>query len=207
MLDFLIFTSRVDGIDQLSIRRADYDYVICADGGVKPADALGIKPDLIIGDFDSAEQPDMENLIRLSAEKDMTDSEAAIDLAVSRGADSITVVGGLGGRFDHTMGNLGMLAKYTGVISSIRIIDGWNRIFIADPGTVTVRKDDYKYLGAAAYGEQVTGLTMRGVAYPLDNYTLTNKTTRCVSNEIVGENAEISFKTGRLLIIQSRDAG
>lgn len=207
MLDFLIFTSRVDGIDQLSIRRADYDYVICADGGVKPADALGIKPDLIIGDFDSAEQPDMENLIRLSAEKDMTDSEAAIDLAVSRGADSITVVGGLGGRFDHTMGNLGMLAKYTGVISSIRIIDGWNRIFIADPGTVTVRKDDYKYLGAASYGEQVTGLTMRGVAYPLDNYTLTNKTTRCVSNEIVGENAEISFKTGRLLIIQSRDAG
>ena len=206
MQKYLIFTSRVDGLRHLTIDRADYDHVICADGGVKPAAALGITPDIVIGDFDSAEQPDMEDLIRLPVKKDMTDSEAAIDLAVSRGAGSITIIGGLGGRFDHTMGNLGMLAKYTGILSSIRIIDGWNRIFIADPGTVTVQKDDYKYLGLASYGEQVTGLTLRGVAYPLDNFTLTNRTSRCVSNEIPGESAEISFKTGRLLIIQSRDA-
>ena len=124
---------------------------------------------------------------------------------MARGFRRITIIGGLGGRFDHTMGNLGLLAKYTGKVERICLQDGWNRIFLADPGTHIVRKDGYYYLGTASYGEQVTGLTYRGMKYPLENAVLTNRTTYGGSNEILGEEAEISFRTGRLLISQCND--
>lgn len=211
----VITLSHVDGLPSVRMDRDSYDEVIFADGGIKTGQYLGLQPDLLIGDYDSGRLPTPEELkasgvttdpIILPTKKDMTDSEAAIDLAVSRGCTDITVIGGLGGRFDHTMGNLGMLAKYTSQLDGIRMIDGWNRIFMADPGTITVHKDGYKYLGIAAYGEEVTGITYTGMAYPLEDYTLDNRTTRGVSNEILGETGAITFRTGRLLIIQSNDA-
>lgn len=200
----LIFTAQIDGVERMApIDPARYDCVICADGGLKGAAHFGIEPDLLIGDYDSASQPEDRSVIKLPTAKDMTDSEAAVDLAVQRGMDDLTIVGGLGGRFDHTMGNLGLLAKYTGKLAGIRIIDGYNRVFLADPGTVRVEKDGYCYLGVAAYDSPVEGLTLRGFVYPLENFTLDNRTTRGVSNEIQGETAEITFRSGRLLIMQS----
>ncbi|SDE54900.1 thiamine diphosphokinase [Eubacterium pyruvativorans] len=204
----LIVLSHVEGLRFIDTGKLEYDTVICADAGWKMAQKLGLTPDICIGDYDSSEQPAEslpEDLIRLPAEKDMTDSEAALDLAVARGFRRITIIGGLGGRFDHTMGNLGLLAKYTGKVERICLQDGWNRIFLADPGTHIVRKDGYYYLGTASYGEQVTGLTYRGMKYPLENAVLTNRTTYGGSNEILGEEAEISFRTGRLLISQCND--
>ena len=82
------------------------------------------------------DQPDDLNVIKLPMEKDMTDSEAAIDLAVSEGAGHITGMGGLGGRFDHTMGNMGMLAKYCGKLDHMAFVDGQNYVFMTEPGTI-----------------------------------------------------------------------
>ena len=106
------------------------------------------------------------------------------------------------------MGNIGMLASFTGKIRHIEILDGWNRVFIADPGTVRVKRNGFKYISIIAYGSSVTGITLRQVKYLLDDYTLSNETTRGVSNEIANdeEEAVITHKTGRLLIIQSNDA-
>ncbi|MDD5921822.1 MAG: thiamine diphosphokinase [Eubacteriales bacterium] len=204
----LVFTSLVDGLSRMNpIRRSDYDLIITADGGLKIADYFRIEPDLLIGDYDSCEQPKDREVIKLPTRKDMTDSEAAVDLAVQKGAEDITMVGGLGGRFDHTMGNLGLLAKYSASLPGrFQIIDGFNRIFLADPGSVTVKKDGYHYLGIAAYDSPVTGLTLQGTAYPLSDYTLDNRTTLGASNEIPGKEAVITFRSGRLLIIQSNEA-
>ncbi|WP_303857388.1 thiamine diphosphokinase [Aminicella lysinilytica] len=201
----LIITSHVDAIEKLAINSADYDCVICADGGLLVANKLKITPDLLIGDYDSMAMPENTDLIKLPMEKNMTDSEAAIDLAVSKGYDDITVLGGLGGRFDHTMGNIGMLAKYSGSNTGLAFVDGCNRVFMLEPGTYEIPKSDHRYLGLIAYGGTVTSLTIKGVKYPLVNHLLTDDTTLGVSNEILSDSAHLNFRKGRLLVILSSD--
>ncbi|WP_419026085.1 thiamine diphosphokinase [Emergencia sp.] len=205
MLKALIITSHIDHLEQVSIDFTSFDTIICADGGFLLAQKLGLLPDLLIGDYDSCDQPEDQDVIKLPMEKDMTDSEAAIDLAVSRGASHITVLGGLGGRFDHTMGNMGMLAKYCGKILHLAFVDGQNYVFMATPGTISVPKNAYRFLGLISYGDSAKGVTLRGVKYPLTDHCLTNTTTLGVSNEITEENATITFSSGKLLIILSKD--
>lgn len=205
MSKVLIITSHVEGVSELNIKQEDYGCVICADGGFLIAEKLGLIPNLLIGDYDSMDVPENLDVIKLPMEKNMTDSEAAIDLAVEKGYNSIDIVGGLGGRFDHTMGNIGMLAKYCGRLSHLALIDGQNYVFMLEPGTIRIPKNHYKYMGVISYGDSVPDVTLRGVKYPLSGHFLTNSTTLGVSNEIVADVASVSFTSGRLLIILSND--
>ena len=84
-------------------------------------------------------------------------------------------------------------------------VDGINRVTMLSPGMYKVRPDGYYYLGFFAWGGTVTGLTLDGTKYPLTDFTLPDDTSRCVSNEILSGEAAVSFKTGRLLMIQSSD--
>ena len=218
----LIVTSRVDGAEQLNIDLSAYDAVICADRGLQVAEALDLLGDLpvyLIGDYDSgtppteAEQAAASGLVVLPTVKDMTDSEAAIDLAVSRGYDVIHVLGGLGGRFDHSMGNLGMLAKYVEDprVKELWFEDGQNRVFMKTPGTFRVPargpENRFDYFGLIAYSGAVEGLTITGAKYPLAGHTLTPDTTLGVSNEVAKDApfAEVSHTKGHLLVIFSKD--
>ena len=233
----LIITSIVN--DQLRIRRsildAEYDMTICCDGGLDRAAELGVRPDILLGDFDSAEHiqisddPDDENnkmdpdpydgsgsgnnaadndeaeLIVLPREKDATDTEAAVDLAYERGARVITIIGGLGGRLDHTLANIGLLAKYLGR-ADIFIIDGDNFVRMLSPGDHMIVGAGYEYLGLIPFGGQVTGLTLRNVKYPLTGCDVDGTSSLTVSNEITQDPAKISFTSGKLLVILSDDA-
>ena len=201
----LIITSHVEHLNSVRLDYSQFSTVICADGGFAVARQLGLAPDYLIGDYDSSPRPDLPGIIVLPMEKDMTDSEAAIDLAVSKGFRHITVLGGLGGRLDHTMGNLGMLAKYCGKLEHLSFVDGQNCVFMVSPGTIKVPANPYPYMGIISYGSFARGVTLRGVKYPLTGHFLTNDTTLGVSNEIVEEEAEISFTEGRLLVILSGD--
>ena len=218
----LIVTSRVDGAEQLTIDLSAYDAVICADRGLQVAEALDLLGDVpvyLIGDYDSgtppteAEQAAASGLVVLPTVKDMTDSEAAIDLAVSRGYDVIHVLGGLGGRFDHSMGNLGMLAKYVEDprVKELWFEDGQNRVFMKTPGTFRVPargpENRFDYFGLIAYSGAVEGLTITGAKYPLAGHTLTLDTTLGVSNEVAKDApfAEVSHTKGHLLVIFSKD--
>lgn len=200
----LIVTSHLEHADHLTLDFSAFQKIICADGGLLVAQQLGLSPNFLIGDYDSMKTPSGD-VIKLPMEKDMTDSEAAIDLAVSKGLHDITLLGGLGGRFDHTMGNIGMLAKYCGTDTHISLVDGQNYLFMISPGTYTVPQNAYPYMGIISYGSDAENVTLRGVKYPLTNHHLTNKTTLGVSNEITGDFAEVSFTRGRLLVILSKD--
>lgn len=201
----LILTSHLEGAELLTVHSEDFDEIIAADGGLVQAQKLGIRPTRIIGDFDSAERPEAEHLVILPREKDMTDSEAAIDLALSLGYRHIVVLGGLGGRFDHAMGNVGLLAKALSSADWLEFQDGYNRMFMKGPGRFAVERDRFQYLGLIAYGGSVEGLTVKGAKYPLNNFTLRDDTTLGVSNEILGDKAQIEFRKGKLLVIQSND--
>lgn len=201
-----IITSYIDGEAILSEIPED-GYLICADKGWKYAQKYGLTPDMIIGDFDSSERPDFENTVILPAEKDVTDSEAALDYAVEHGFQRIVMLGGLGGRLDHTMGNIALLAKYCerpGI--EVFIKDCQNLAFMKSAGAFTIAGDDkYKYVGLLSYGGDVTGLTLKGFKYELDDHTLTDDTTLGVSNELTDGCGRVTFKAGRLLVIMSRD--
>ena len=218
----LIVTSRVDGAEQLNIDLSAYDAVICADRGLQVAEALDLLGDVpvyLIGDYDSgtlpteAERAAASGLVVLPTVKDMTDSEAAIDLAVSKGFGVIHVCGDLGGRFDHTMGNLGMLAKYVEDprVKDLWFEDGQNRVFMKTPGTFRVPargpENRFDYFGLIAYSGAVEGLTITGAKYPLSGHTLTPDTTLGVSNEVAKDAAyaEVSHTKGHLLVIFSKD--
>lgn len=206
MTKALIITSHVEHLNKINLDYSEFDTVICADGGFQIAQQLGLAPNILIGDYDSSPRPNLPDIIVLPMEKDMTDSEAAIDLAVSKGFRRITVLGGLGGRLDHTMGNLGMLAKYCGRLEHLAFVDGHNYVFMLPPGSFTVPANPYQYMGIISYGAFARDVTLRGVKYPLTNHFLTNDTTLGVSNEITAEEAAISFTEGRLLVILSGDA-
>ncbi|MDD6154389.1 MAG: thiamine diphosphokinase [Eubacteriales bacterium] len=187
-------------------RLADETEVICADKGWKYAPTLGFTPDYYIGDYDSSEKPPKtDNITLLQCEKDDTDTEAALNLALDHEADDVLILGGLGGRFDHTMGNIGILYGYTKKFRKLELMDGRNKVFMALPGDITVHKDGYKYLGIFAYGGRALGVTLEGFKYPLTDYDLDCDTSLGVSNEILGESARISLKEGALLIVQSND--
>jgi len=212
----LIVTSFVDGAEALpaeALDAASFDAVICADGGLKWAKRLGIplseKKTTLIGDYDSMEQPVAEKgtLILLPREKDMTDTEAALDLALRSGYKEIRILGGLGGRFDHSMGNIGLLCKAMETGASVTMEDGYNKVFLLKPGNYTLEKGRFTYFSLIAYGGPVTGLSLSGAKYWLHNHTLPYDTTLGVSNEVEEgyDAAEISFQEGILLVIQSND--
>lgn len=218
----LIITSIVNDAVRIlpDTLHAPYDMVICCDAGIERAIELGVRPNIILGDFDStktispeeladdasdeASDDSLPEIVTLPHEKDMTDTEAACDLAFSRGAGVMTIIGGLGGRFDHTMANIGLMSKYLGK-ADIFILDGDNFIRMLAPGEYKIISGGYQYLGLIAYGGPVKSLTVHGTFYTLDDHDLTPDTSLAISNEIVEEPATVSFKEGQLLVIQSND--
>ena len=184
-----------------------YETVICADSGQEVAGALGLTPQTIIGDFDSSLRPTgtKSAVIELPSEKDMTDSEAAVDLAYARGFRLIDVLGGFGGRLDHSLGNLGIMAKYLQLGARVRFSDGYNLAWMQAPGVHQVSRHRYPFFGLVAFGGDVTGLTLEGFKYSLEDFTLVEATTLGVSNEFLADPATVSFRSGLLIFIHSRD--
>lgn len=155
----------------------------------------------------SAEEPSfVPPVFVLPAEKDMTDSEAAVDVAVQLGFTRIAVLGGLAGRLDHTLGNLALLAKYLDRGVQLTFRDGVNAVTMVAPGEYELIGDSaHKYLGVLAYGGAAQGVTLAGTKYPLTDFLLGDAATLGVSNEIVAPRARVGVREGRLLLILSRD--
>ncbi|SDK99425.1 thiamine diphosphokinase [Clostridium cochlearium] len=191
----------------------DSNIVIGADKGAETLYKYGVKPTLIVGDFDSIDEDIFnyykKNNINLSVfpvEKDFTDSEAAVKKAMDMGADKIALLGCTGSRLDHVLSNINLL--YYSLISNIEcyIRDEFNYIRMVDKSTY-IKKDKFKYFSLLSFKEDVINLTIHGAKYPLNNHHLKvgYLSGLGVSNEIKENEAYIDFSSGILLIIQSRD--
>ncbi len=174
-----------------------------------------ITPDLAVGDFDSLSEEgeaymrslsDLE-IVRLRPEKDDSDTQSAVNHIIEKGARDIVIFGATGTRLDHVLANLGLLSlgKDKGV--HISIADQWNYITLVGSGTVLKRDSQFgKYVSFFTVGGDVDGLTLKGFKYPLDKYHLTvSDSGLTVSNEITEETAEVTYDSGQLLMIMSRD--
>lgn len=191
-----------------------WDAVICADGGMEFCRRAQILPELILGDFDSADAGTLqyymqripERILRFPAEKDETDTELTIMKAIELGADEITILGGTGSRIDHMLGNIQLLyfALKEGV--SCCLVDPCNRIRMIDGPMECKRREQFgKYISLMPFTPEVQGLCLKGFAYEVEDFTLKCGKSRGLSNEIAADTASISFTSGCLLVIESKD--
>lgn len=170
-----------------------------ADAGYKVALDMGVRLKHILGDFDSADQPDVSNVIVFPKEKDQTDSELALDFGISEGYQSIWFIAPFGGRMDHTIANLNLLlyARERGV--SLRLYDGENLIYLIDKG-VSHPSSDFQYYSFFPVGETAV-ITLDGFKYPLDCYTIRRDCSLCVSNEAIASKLTIEVHQGSVLCV------
>lgn len=184
------------------------DLVIAADSGWNNAKALGASPDLLLGDFDSLGKqnlPDGPEIYQVPAEKDLTDTQLAVEMALSRGATELVIVGGLSGRLDHTLSNLAILEHLNEKKIYAIMTDGQNRVrFVRNSGAL-VPHGAFKYLSLIAADKVVKGVSVKGCKYPLENAKLSKTHQYAVSNEIQGNCALVEVRKGGLYIIESSD--
>lgn len=188
--------------------RAD-DYRIAANGGAQHVAALGLSPHVIVGDLDSLDPALIAQfrangavLERYPAAKDATDLELAIARAVQDGATDVLLVGAVGGRLDQTCANLLLLASQDWPIP-LAIAEGDQLAqVLRGAESMTLTGPEGSLVSALALSEEVTGVTYRGLAYPLENARLRLGSTRGVSNLLVSSPAQISITSGILLVIQ-----
>lgn len=196
------------------LKSTSYDEIIAVDRGAEFFLESHFFPGYIVGDFDSIapgiletlQQKHQTKIERHSSIKDETDTELAMRLAMSLGADYIEIYGATGTRMDHVLGNIQLLKMALDQWVHCHIIDENNRISMIRESMV-IRKDQQygEYVSLIPFTSCVKGLTLRGMKYPLNRYTLTCGLARGVSNEIVDAVAEIELEEGILLVIESKD--
>ncbi len=190
------------GFDAASIIGKDA-FIICADGGYDTAKSLGITPDLFVGDMDSVQNlPDGCEKILSPVEKDDTDTMLAAKLALARGCRDITIIGGLGGRLDHTIANIQTLLYCTLHGARARLAGASDSAFVIKDERVSVPAKK-GYISVFALTEKCEGVTLKGLRYPLCDALVTNSFPIGVSNEFCEPVAEISVRSGCLLVVFS----
>ena len=192
-----------------AIIQAD-DYIICADGGTRHALALGIRPDLILGDMDSAERgavqkfrDDGVKVEAFSEDKNETDLELAILRALELHPEHIVIVAALGGRLDQTLANIALLGNSRLAALDIRLDDGVEEIFVCrDQAEVHGSSGDLVSL--IPWQGAVSKIQTKNLKWPLNYETLYPDKTRGISNEMIDDPASISIGSGLLLIVHRR---
>lgn len=190
----------------IKISPQEQDLVIGADRGYFTLVENGIKPNIAIGDFDSCEgEIDCKNTIVFPVKKDYTDSALAIKYACEHGYKKIVVFGGIGGELDHTIANMSLVAEYTEKEIDISFVDGENILFAIHNSSIFFDKQAKGRISVFSFGDKATGVTESGLLYTLDKFELTNKVALGVSNEFIGESAQITVDEGTLLIYTARE--
>lgn len=195
-----------------TIAATENPYIIGVDKGAQLLDGLGIVPDMVIGDFDSADPAtrdkfkDRPNTILLNPIKDATDTHMAVLEAIKLMPESITILGATGGRLDHMMGNFALLKLCLDSGINAAIIDEQNKITMIDKQMKINKKDQYgKYVSLIPFSDEVTGITLTGFSYGLSDATMIKADTIGISNEIREEEGHICLKTGYLMVMETKD--
>jgi thiamine pyrophosphokinase len=181
------------------------DYVICVDGGANHLEGLRVKPDIVIGDLDSAGNlPENVEIIRFKAEKDETDTMLAVMYGLKNGYKDFLLLGGLKGRLDHTVANLCTLQYIARNGARGRFADADNEACFLENGELSFEKREDYYISVFPFGGDAAGVNETGFKYGLCDATLHCDFPNGVSNEFLESEGVVSVKNGALLIILSK---
>lgn len=178
------------------------DLIIAADGGYSTLKKLNIKPDLVVGDFDSlGEAPENENVIKHPIKKDDTDTLLAVKIGLEKGCKTFVIFGAIGGRLDHTIATI-QTATFVAENGGIAYIyDGAHTVTAIKNSSIKFSKDAKGYVSIFALSGVAKGVTINGLLYELNDAEITPHFPVGVSNEFIGKESEIIVKDGILTII------
>lgn len=182
----------------------DKDIVISADGGYKLACSLGVKSNIVLGDFDTLNEEIVDSDVRkYPPEKDDTDLMIAIKTGISMGYSYFVIYGALGGRIDHTIAAIQSLEYLSERNMDGVLVSDNETINIQMPGKCEYKKDNFKYISVFSLDE-ASVVSYEGLKYSLDNYTITQSFPIGISNEFISETGRIDLKSGKLLVIRTK---
>ncbi|MBR3988615.1 MAG: thiamine diphosphokinase [Clostridia bacterium] len=181
------------------------DFYIFCDCGLRHSEGLGVEPNLIVGDFDSSENPKLDTeTIVLPREKDDTDTVFAVKEAINRGFEDFLILGVIGQRLDHTLGNVSILKMLFDKGFKALIVDDYCEM-TALGKDIQYIPDTYPYFSLINVFGKSTGIIIKNAKYPLENAEITCDYQFGVSNEVIkGEVAEVSVRDGVLLLVKVR---
>lgn len=193
----------ISNYDRINAQIRSNDFVIFCDSGLKHVEKLAAKPSLIVGDFDSHENPhlDVETIV-LPCEKDDTDTVFALKEAIERGYTEFLLIGVIGARLDHTLGNVYILEYLNELALKGKIIDDYSEMEIVSKEPAYI-DDSYAYFSLLNISGTAKGITIENAKYPLDNAEITCEYQYGISNEVlIGHTAIIKVNTGRVLLVK-----
>ena len=181
------------------------DFIVCCDSGLKHCEELAVDADLIIGDFDSHENPNLPvETIVLPCEKDDTDTMAAVREMVKRGFDNFLLLGVFGGRLDHALANIYIMLWLVNRRKKVLAVDDQSEMEIITDKPVFI-SDQYPYFSLVSIAGNAENVTIKNAKYTLDNAVITSEYQYAVSNEpLPGKTAEVTVGRGALLLIKDR---
>lgn len=184
-------------------RLREEDYMIYCDSGLRHREALNREPSLVVGDFDSHENPYLSvETIVLPRAKDDTDTVYAVKEALKRGFDEFLLVGVIGARLDHTIGNVSILLMLDSLGKKAVIVDDYSEMEIVSRGTAVI-DGRVSYFSLLAVDGAARGVTITGALFPLTDAAITPEYQYGISNEVLpGQSAAVNVKEGRLLLVK-----
>ena len=179
------------------------DFMIYCDSGLNHIEGLGREPDLIVGDFDTHENPHSEvETIVLPVVKDDTDSVYAVKEALKRGFDDFLFLGVFGGRFDHSICNLSVLLMLFNLGKSALAVDDFGETSITGAAPEYI-EDKYRFFSLLAFGAPASGINIENAKYPLEDAEIQPQYPIGVSNEVLpGKKVKVSVGKGSLVLIK-----
>lgn len=183
----------------------DGDLVLAADAGYLRLKAAGLRPQIVVGDFDTlGAPPEGEQVVTLPRIKDVTDTWAAIQLGLERGYRCFALYGCTGGRFEHTLANLQIVADLATRGMECQLVDRTQVITAVSNGTVNFGPERRGFVSVFAHSDLCTGVTIRGMKYELENGELTNRFPLGVSNEFLGVPSSVTIGKGTVILVFDR---
>lgn len=190
----------------LNINPSNDDYVIAVDGGLEYCREANLEPDLIIGDFDSLGYcPQQGNVIKLNTKKDDTDMLSALKEGLKKDYDIFYILCGTGGRFDHTLANIQLLAFLAEKKKKGYLFDKENVTTSICDDCIEFSKVDKGYISVFSYSKISEGVCLEGLMYPLNNAVLSNTYPLGVSNEFTGKESKVSVERGTLIVVFQKE--
>lgn len=207
----ILSNGTVKNIDFLRSFIENCDLFICADGGAKYAQILSIKPDILVGDFDSLDEDTLNYYIKLGVEidrypkeKDYTDTQLAIDKAIELGSNEIVLLCATGNRLDHTLANINMLYYLYNKGIKAEIIDEYNRICLLR-GENVIRGKEGDTISFIPFFGDIKKIILKGFYYELNGVRLSKDISLGVSNIFIGEVGYVNTGDDFVLAIYSHD--
>jgi thiamine pyrophosphokinase len=195
------------------LEKEQFDVIIAADHGLMVADRLNIVPDFIVGDFDSVSETVLmkyrdssTKIMTFPREKDKTDTQIGLELAMKNNASVITIIGATGSRLDHVLANIHLLLLPMQNGISAYILDTNNKIYLRNKCFAISKDKQYgNYISLLPYGDRVSDLSLRGFKYPLNHIIYSAGSSLGISNEIQEDEAWVELAEGILVVIESKD--